>query len=189
MTLLLLLLARNLLALDFVFDGRRLKPSSRHLGQCTRTNEARSRRALRGSQPKAGGGRYETRPKISSTDLAATVVPTAHPSSSSRPPTTTTRPSMATPRRHPLVSLCLLLVFAAAANALHFYLDTNEKRCFIEELPTDTVVEGACYVAVRHVRSRAHALVRPCRTLQSPRVVRIRAEVCRELQPRHSGRS
>ncbi|KAI0331466.1 hypothetical protein GY45DRAFT_1322262 [Cubamyces sp. BRFM 1775] len=49
---------------------------------------------------------------------------------------------MAHPRRPPLLSLCLLLVFAAAANALHFYLDTNEKRCFIEELPTDTVVEG-----------------------------------------------
>ncbi|TFK94130.1 hypothetical protein K466DRAFT_536558 [Polyporus arcularius HHB13444] len=49
---------------------------------------------------------------------------------------------MALPRRPPLLSLCLLLVFAAAANALHFYLDTNEKRCFIEELPTDTIVEG-----------------------------------------------
>lgn len=42
-----------------------------------------------------------------------------------------------------LSSLCyLLLCFALAANALHFYLDANEKRCFIEELPTDTVVEG-----------------------------------------------
>ncbi|KAE9401070.1 hypothetical protein BT96DRAFT_1018384 [Gymnopus androsaceus JB14] len=42
-----------------------------------------------------------------------------------------------------LSSLCyLLLYFALAANALHFYLDANEKRCFIEELPTDTVVEG-----------------------------------------------
>ncbi|KAI0305968.1 emp24/gp25L/p24 family/GOLD-domain-containing protein, partial [Multifurca ochricompacta] len=30
----------------------------------------------------------------------------------------------------------------SAVNALHFYLDANEKRCFIEELPTDTVVEG-----------------------------------------------
>ncbi|RDX54305.1 hypothetical protein OH76DRAFT_1479308 [Lentinus brumalis] len=49
---------------------------------------------------------------------------------------------MALPRRPPLLSLCLLLVFAAAVNALHFYLDTNEKRCFIEELPTDTIVEG-----------------------------------------------
>lgn len=27
-------------------------------------------------------------------------------------------------------------------NALHFYLDASEKRCFIEELPSDTVVEG-----------------------------------------------
>ncbi|KAI0763793.1 emp24/gp25L/p24 family/GOLD-domain-containing protein [Trametes elegans] len=49
---------------------------------------------------------------------------------------------MALSRRPPLLSLCLLLFFAAVANALHFYLDTNEKRCFIEELPTDTVVEG-----------------------------------------------
>ena len=31
-------------------------------------------------------------------------------------------------------------------NALHFYLDASERRCFIEELPTDTVVEGlSCY--------------------------------------------
>ncbi|OBZ74185.1 Transmembrane emp24 domain-containing protein 9 [Grifola frondosa] len=45
--------------------------------------------------------------------------------------------------RHPrLLPLCLLLILATAANALHFYLDTNEKRCFVEELPTDTVVEG-----------------------------------------------
>jgi len=27
-------------------------------------------------------------------------------------------------------------------HALHFYLDANEKRCFIEELPSDTAVEG-----------------------------------------------
>ncbi|KDQ26940.1 hypothetical protein PLEOSDRAFT_1089918 [Pleurotus ostreatus PC15] len=43
----------------------------------------------------------------------------------------------------PLVSLpFLLLFFCATVNALHFYLDANERRCFIEELPTDTVVEG-----------------------------------------------
>jgi len=35
-----------------------------------------------------------------------------------------------------------LLLFLTAANALHFYLDANEKKCFIEELPTDTVVEA-----------------------------------------------
>jgi hypothetical protein len=44
--------------------------------------------------------------------------------------------------RHPLSSFSILLLFIAAVNALHFYLDANEKRCFIEELPTDTVVEG-----------------------------------------------
>jgi len=35
-----------------------------------------------------------------------------------------------------------ILYIISAANALHFYLDANQKRCFIEELPTDTVVEG-----------------------------------------------
>jgi hypothetical protein len=39
-------------------------------------------------------------------------------------------------------SLLSLFCLAALANGLHFYLDANEKRCFIEELPTDTVVEG-----------------------------------------------
>jgi hypothetical protein len=41
----------------------------------------------------------------------------------------------------PLLLLCSLLL-PVTVNALHFYLDANEKRCFIEELPTDTVVEG-----------------------------------------------
>ncbi|GBE86419.1 emp24/gp25L/p24 family/GOLD-domain-containing protein [Sparassis latifolia] len=49
---------------------------------------------------------------------------------------------MAFTRRPRLLPICLLLCLAATVNALHFYLDTNEKRCFIEELPTDTVVEG-----------------------------------------------
>ncbi|KAF8498725.1 emp24/gp25L/p24 family/GOLD-domain-containing protein [Russula emetica] len=38
--------------------------------------------------------------------------------------------------------LSCLFLFISAVDALHFYLDANEKRCFIEELPTDTVVEG-----------------------------------------------
>jgi len=44
--------------------------------------------------------------------------------------------------RSPCLLLCSLFFFTSAVNALHFYLDANEKRCFIEELPTDTVVEG-----------------------------------------------
>jgi hypothetical protein len=39
----------------------------------------------------------------------------------------------------------LLLLAGSATNALHFYLDANQKRCFIEELPTDTVVEGILF--------------------------------------------
>jgi hypothetical protein len=35
------------------------------------------------------------------------------------------------------------LAVLAPISALHFYLDADEKRCFIEELPTDTIVEGA----------------------------------------------
>ncbi|KAF8200383.1 membrane protein [Pholiota molesta] len=38
--------------------------------------------------------------------------------------------------------LALLLSFLASVHALHFYLDANQQRCFIEELPTDTVVQG-----------------------------------------------
>ncbi|KAI0924671.1 hypothetical protein AcW1_006723 [Taiwanofungus camphoratus] len=49
---------------------------------------------------------------------------------------------MAFSRRPRLLPLCLLLCVVATTNALHFYLDTNEKRCFVEELPTETIVEG-----------------------------------------------
>jgi len=42
-------------------------------------------------------------------------------------------------------ALLLLLSLITTINALHFYLDANQKRCFIEELPTDTVVEGLLY--------------------------------------------
>lgn len=44
-----------------------------------------------------------------------------------------------------LTLLSVLACLAATVNALHFYLDANQKRCFVEELPTDTVVEGKRY--------------------------------------------
>lgn len=44
----------------------------------------------------------------------------------------------------PVTLLLPLLHVLTIVNALHFYLDANEKRCFIEELPSDTVVEGMC---------------------------------------------
>ena len=49
--------------------------------------------------------------------------------------------SNARPRSQRLLLLSFFL-FISVVNSLHFYLDDNEKRCFIEELPTDTVVEG-----------------------------------------------
>ena len=61
--------------------------------------------------------------------------------------------------------LFCLFLFISTVNALHFYLDANEKRCFIEELPTDTVVEGEAPPRM-HVYLPAHfsvvfALLRP----------------------------
>ncbi|KAF8892103.1 emp24/gp25L/p24 family/GOLD-domain-containing protein [Infundibulicybe gibba] len=41
-----------------------------------------------------------------------------------------------------LLSIVGFLGLVSAAHALHFYLDANQKRCFIEEVPSDTVVEG-----------------------------------------------
>jgi len=49
---------------------------------------------------------------------------------------------MARSFRSPLLSLATLVLFAWTTSALHFYMDLKDKRCFIEELPTDTVVEG-----------------------------------------------
>ncbi|KAI4517641.1 emp24/gp25L/p24 family/GOLD-domain-containing protein [Schizophyllum commune] len=42
------------------------------------------------------------------------------------------------------LQICSLLLLNAvlSVHAVHFYLDANEKRCFIEELPSNTVVEG-----------------------------------------------
>jgi hypothetical protein len=37
-----------------------------------------------------------------------------------------------------LLAAALLL----QVNALHFYIQANEERCFLEELPSDTIVEG-----------------------------------------------
>ncbi|KAG8928889.1 emp24p/erv25p- protein [Tulasnella sp. 419] len=41
----------------------------------------------------------------------------------------------------PLYIVSLILI-GGYVNALHFYLDAGERRCFVEELPTDTIVEA-----------------------------------------------
>ncbi|KAF8325928.1 emp24/gp25L/p24 family/GOLD-domain-containing protein [Amanita rubescens] len=40
------------------------------------------------------------------------------------------------------VAVGLLFSIFAVTNALHFYLDAGQRRCFIEELPANTVAEG-----------------------------------------------
>jgi len=62
--------------------------------------------------------------------------------------------------QHPLSALLTLLVLVSAARALHFYLDANEKRCFIEEIPTDTVVEGK-YRALEWSEARQEYVEQP----------------------------
>ena len=44
--------------------------------------------------------------------------------------------------------LYILLALSSYVTALHFYLDASERRCFIEELPTDTVVEGELVIEI-----------------------------------------
>lgn len=49
--------------------------------------------------------------------------------------------------RSPLSFLTLLFSTIAflplLSSALHFYLDASENKCFLEELPVDTIVEGS----------------------------------------------
>lgn len=45
------------------------------------------------------------------------------------------------------LAVVLLLSISAVTNALHFYLDAGQRRCFIEELPANTVAEGICYMS------------------------------------------
>ena len=40
-------------------------------------------------------------------------------------------------------TLGLLLTTVTPIFGLHFYLEAGDERCFIEELPSETVVEGA----------------------------------------------
>lgn len=38
--------------------------------------------------------------------------------------------------------LCLLIICAPWVDALYFYLEGSEKKCFLEELPKETMVTG-----------------------------------------------
>lgn len=41
-----------------------------------------------------------------------------------------------------LFVLCACLALAQSTSALYFYLDAGANKCFLEELPKDTIVVG-----------------------------------------------
>lgn len=45
------------------------------------------------------------------------------------------------------------LFFAQSASALYFYLAAGENRCFIEEIPKDTIVVGESQLAAWGTKS------------------------------------
>lgn len=59
-----------------------------------------------------------------------------------RQQTTTSNTCHFTIPMHRLAHLLPIFLLFSVAHGLHFYLDANEKRCFIEEVPTETVVHG-----------------------------------------------
>ena len=80
-------------------------------------------------------------------------------------------------RRPPHLAFLVLLLIAATTHALHFYLDADEKRCFLEEIPSDTVVEGmpAC-TRLYSILPLLNCYVFD-RALQGPRMVRAGAKI------------
>src|ERR1700677_1957746 len=49
-------------------------------------------------------------------------------------------PSLSLPLRWPI--LALLLLFIGLSDALYFHIAETEKKCFIEEIPDETMVMG-----------------------------------------------
>lgn len=54
----------------------------------------------------------------------------------------------------PLLSLLVLLGLSQFSNALYFYLNAGENRCFLEELPKDTIVVGTSSLLSRRKQLR-----------------------------------
>lgn len=100
-------------------------------------------------------GRQRIRGDLRSADLPANSHRQRSQPRTKRPPFTIAmsrlRPS------HLSVWLLVLVAAASCCNALHFYLDSNEKRCFLEEIPADTVVEGIVSQSVHERKKAAHS--------------------------------
>jgi hypothetical protein len=66
-----------------------------------------------------------------------------------------------------LLSLVVLLGLSQFTNALYFYLNAGENRCFLEELPKDTIVVGTSYFLSLLTRSRLRGSTKLTETLHS----------------------
>lgn len=41
--------------------------------------------------------------------------------------------------------LLILIALLQFTYGLHFYMDSNDRKCFLEEVPADTLVSGKCF--------------------------------------------
>ncbi|PYH93728.1 endosomal cargo receptor [Aspergillus ellipticus CBS 707.79] len=54
------------------------------------------------------------------------------------------------------LALCAILCLSVPANALYFYMDGRQTKCFFEELPKDTLVVGTYSTAVINQQSNTY---------------------------------
>lgn len=54
-----------------------------------------------------------------------------------------------------VLALCVILCLSVPTNALYFYMDGRQSKCFLEELPKDTLVAGTlplfCQYSMRYI--------------------------------------
>ncbi|CAO3635955.1 unnamed protein product [Cunninghamella blakesleeana] len=55
---------------------------------------------------------------------------------------------------------CLLAIYSALSDGLYFYLEGAEKKCFLEELPKETMVTGV-YKAEQYSEAQGQWIVNP----------------------------
>ena len=49
-------------------------------------------------------------------------------------------------------ALCVLVFCVLAANALYFHISETETRCFIEEVPDETLIVGECVIGLVRIK-------------------------------------
>ncbi|PLN75477.1 emp24/gp25L/p24 family/GOLD-domain-containing protein [Aspergillus taichungensis] len=57
-----------------------------------------------------------------------------------------------------LVALCVILCLSVPTNALYFYMDGGHSKCFLEELPKDTLVAGKYSTEVINTKTNTYGV-------------------------------